>query len=49
MNKQGLLAIFNPKVVAYTLGGAIIGYFIFSNLPSIIIGAIAGFLLSSVR
>jgi hypothetical protein len=50
MNKKGQIELFtNPKTISFTLGGALIGYFIFQNIESTILGGILGFILSFIR
>ena len=50
VNKKGQMQIMlNPKTMSYTLGGALIGYFIFQTIEATIIGGIIGLFLSFVR
>jgi len=41
--------ILNPKTICYTLGGALIGNFIFKNMEAVIIGGIIGLILSFIE
>ena len=50
MNKKGQIQlILNPKTMSYTLGGALIAYFLFQSIDATIVGGIIGFALSFVR
>ena len=41
--------LFNPKTIAYTLGGALIAYFFFQTSQAAIIGGIIGLIMSFIR
>lgn len=50
MNKKGQMQVMlNPKTMSFTLGGALIGYFIFQSIEVTIIGGVIGLILSFVR
>jgi len=50
MNKKSQMqVILNPKTMSFTLGGALIGYFIFQSIEATIIGGVIGLILSFVR
>ena len=43
------MVIFTPKMVAYTLGGALIAEFLFHNITATIIGGLIGFVISIIK
>ena len=47
--KAQMQIILNPKTICYTLGGALIGNFIFKNMEAVIIGGIIGLILSFIE
>lgn len=48
MNKKGQL-IFNPKMISFGIGGAIIGYLFFQKIDGAIIGGLIGIGLSFIK